>query len=228
MIEQSLKQIKEKLQSTAQKYGVPTPKLVAVSKNHDIDAILKAYHCGQRDFGENRVQELIKKVPLLPSDIRWHLIGTLQTNKVKYIANFIYCIHSVDSEKLLAEIDKQSKKYERINSVMLQINISKEPQKHGCTYEEAKHLLSVVSKYPNVKIIGLMGIAEDTDDKAKILHQFTEIKNFFEESKNIQHPQIQIQELCIGMSNDYELAIQAHSTMVRIGTAIFGSRNKNL
>jgi pyridoxal phosphate enzyme (YggS family) len=225
MIEENLRTLNEKILYLSKKLGVNPPKLVAVSKNHSIEAIREAYQCGQRDFGENRVQELISKVPHLPNDIRWHHIGNLQTNKVKYIVDFIHCIHSVDSEKLLAEINKHALKHQKKISVFIQINISNEPQKHGCSYAEAIRLFEKLPFYANVMVMGLMGIAEDTEDRNKIAQQFKKLSNFFEECKIYENEQIKMQELCIGMSGDYELAIEAKSTMLRIGTAIFGQRS---
>ncbi|GIV44343.1 MAG: YggS family pyridoxal phosphate enzyme [Bacteroidia bacterium] len=225
MIAENLKLIQNKITALAQEYNVEPPKIIAVSKNHSIQSIQEAYACGIRDFGENRVQELISKVPHLPKDIKWHLIGNLQTNKVKYIAEFIHLIHSVDSEKLLKEIQKNALKYQRTLQVLIQINISSEPQKNGCSYEEAEQLLKILPHYPNVKVLGLMGIAEDTENKNIIFEQFKQLYDFFEKCKALENKQIQMKELSIGMSGDYDLAIKAHSTMIRIGTAIFGNRN---
>ncbi len=228
MVKQNLQNLQNKILQISQKYQVKPPQIIAVSKNQPIEAILEAYHAGQRDFGENRVQELIQKVPLLPHDIRWHLIGNLQTNKVKYIASFVHLIHSVDSEKLLTEIQKQALKHHRLIPILIQINISDEPQKNGCSFNEALQLLENITKYPNIKIQGLMAIAENTDNKSVILNQFKHLKEFFESCKKKENEQIQMQELSIGMSGDYEEAIQVGSTMVRIGTAIFGERNIKL
>lgn len=225
MIAENLKLIQERIQNLSNQYGVQAPKIIAVSKNHPIEKIQEAYNCGIRDFGENRVQELISKVPYLPKDIRWHLIGNLQTNKVKYIADFIYLIHSLDSEKLLKEIQKQANKHQRIIQTLIQINISNEVQKNGCSYEEAEYLLKILPNYPNVKVLGFMGIAQDTENHHLIYEQFKNLLDFFEKCKSFENEQIQMKELSIGMSGDYELAIKAHSTMVRLGTAIFGSRN---
>lgn len=224
MIANNLQLIQKKIIDLSKEQNVKVPKLIAVSKNHSIEAILEAYKCGIRDFGENRVQELISKFPHLPQDIRWHLIGNLQTNKVKYIAEFIHLIHTLDSEKLLHEIQKQASKYQRIINCLIQINISNEPQKNGCTYEEAKYLLEILPKYPNVRVEGFMGIAQDTEDKSLILSQFINLYHFFEQSKSLESEQIEMKELSIGMSGDYDLAIKAHTTMIRLGTAIFGDR----
>lgn len=225
MIANNLRLIEKKIFELSKQQNVDIPQLIAVSKNHSIEAILEAYECGIRDFGENRVQELISKVPHLPKDIRWHLIGNLQTNKVKYIAEFIHFIHTLDSEKLLQEIQKQASKHQRTISCLIQINISHEPQKNGCSYEEATYLLEILSKYPNVRVKGFMGIAQDTEDKSLILSQFMDLYHFFEQCKYLENEQIQMKELSIGMSGDYDLAIKAHSTMIRLGTAIFGNRN---
>lgn len=224
MIAENLKTIQKKIEELSVQYNVCPPQIIAVSKNHSIEKILEAYECGIRDFGENRVQELISKVPHLPKDIRWHLIGHLQTNKVKYIAPFIHLIHSLDSEKLLKEIQKQAEKHQRTIDTLIQINISNELQKNGCTYEEARYLLKALNQYPNVRVLGFMGIAQDTDERELIFEQFVKLYDFFESCKSLESIQIQMKELSIGMSGDYDLAIKAHSTMIRLGTAIFGNR----
>ncbi len=199
--------------------------LVAVSKTYPAELIQMAYHAGQRDFGENKVQELSEKAAVLPTDIRWHLIGHLQSNKVKYIASFVYLIHSVDSMKLLQEINKQAVKNNRIIRCLLQIHIAEEESKFGFSYAE---LNSIIEKkefntLTNVSIIGLMGMASNVGDESKIKHEFTGLKTFFDTIKKQFTSDFTI--LSMGMSGDYRRAISCGSNMVRIGSAIFGARN---
>jgi pyridoxal phosphate enzyme (YggS family) len=201
--------------------------LVAVSKTQPVEKIKELYDLGHRDFGENRVQELMSKVEWLPSDIRWHLIGHLQTNKVKYIAPFIHLVHSVDSLDLLKEINKQGLKNDRIIPCLLEIFIAKEDSKFGLSEEEALTILqdSNVHQMKNISIRGLMGIASNTDDENRVRDEFKGLKKLFELIKTdflVILPDFNV--LSMGMSGDYEIAIEDGSTMVRIGSAIFGSR----
>lgn len=197
--------------------------LVAVSKTHSVEKIKACYDLGQRIFGENKVQELVEKQPLLPADIQWHLIGHLQTNKVKYIAPFVDTIQSVDSEKLLKEINKQAEKNQRKIKVLLQVKIAQEDSKFGLTQEEAKTLFQsfVNGDFPNVEIIGLMGMATFTDDEHQVKKEFTQLKNIFDELNLIQP----LSTLSMGMSGDFPLAIACGATSVRVGSAIFGHRS---
>lgn len=197
--------------------------LVAVSKFHPIEKIKEVYACGQKVFGENKVQELLTKVNELPADIQWHLIGHLQTNKVKYIAPFINTIQSVDSEKLLLEINKEAAKNNRIIKVLLQIKIAEEETKYGLEIAEAKEIFSnyLEHKYPNIEILGLMGMATFTDNKNQVKSEFLVLKSLFDELSTFKKLEI----LSMGMSDDFALAIECGSTSVRIGSAIFGVRN---
>ena len=195
--------------------------LVAVSKIKPAADVQKMYDLGQRDFGENYVQELVEKQAQLPADILWHFIGHLQSNKVKYIAPFVHLIQSVDSEKLLKEIDKQAAKNNRKINVLLQVHIAEEQTKFGFDKEELVNL--DVALYPNVNITGLMGMATFTDDKEKVKREFELLKNLhfqFQQKKNIE-----LKTLSMGMSDDYELAIDCGSNMVRIGSLLFGKRS---
>ena len=194
--------------------------LVAVSKIKPAADIQKMYDMGQRDFGENYVQELVEKQAQLPSDILWHFIGHLQTNKVKYIAPFVHLIQSVDSEKLLKEIDKQAAKNNRKINVLLQMHIAEEQTKFGFDEQELMNL--DVSLYPNVNITGLMGMATFTDDKEKVKREFEQLQSYynnFEDAKKVE-----LNTLSMGMSDDYELAINCGSNMIRIGSLLFGKR----
>ena len=197
--------------------------LVAVSKFHPIEKIKEVYDCGQKVFGENKVQELLTKVNELPADIQWHLIGHLQTNKVKYIAPFIDTIQSVDSEKLLLEINKEAAKNNRIIKVLLQIKIAEEETKYGLEISEAKEIFSnyLEHQYPNIEILGLMGMATFTDNKNQVKSEFLVLKSLFDELSTFR----KLETLSMGMSDDFALAIECGSTSVRIGSAIFGVRN---
>ena len=197
-------------------------KIVAVSKTKSKEKILEIYNTGHKDFGENRIQELKDKYNDLPKDIKWHMIGHVQKNKVKYIAPFIELIHSVDSFKLLEEINKQAEKNKRIIKCLLQIKIAKEESKFGLFKDEVEDLILLSNDLKNVKIIGLMGMATFTDNQKIIDKEFKEISSLFENLK-ILYPQLLI--LSIGMSSDYLIAINNGTNMVRIGSQIFGDRN---
>ena len=202
-------------------------KLVAVSKNHPLEAALEAYNAGQRIFGENLVQEMVEKQAQLPKDIDWHLIGHLQTNKVKYIAPFIKLIESVDSIKLLKEIDKQAAKNKRIIDCLLQIYIADEDTKFGFGFDEVVELLRSEEfiALKNVRIVGLMGIATNTALDGQTIAEFQELKVLFEGIKlSFFRKEDSFKEISMGMSSDYKLAIEHGSTMVRIGSNIFGKR----
>ncbi len=196
-------------------------KIVAVSKTKSTEKIKDIYDLGHRDFGENKVQELVKKHKDLPKDINWHLIGKLQRNKVKYIAPFIHLIHSVDSERLLNQINKEGDKNNRIINVLLQIKISNDPLKTGFEYSKLGDMFStsIFLKYKFVKIIGFMGIG--SIDQSKNDKEFKKISDYFSEINKIHD----LKYLSLGMSNDYKLAIKYNSNMIRIGSLIFGSRN---
>ncbi len=204
--------------------------LVAVSKTKPNEAIVEAYEAGQRVFGENKVQELCKKQETLPKDIKWHMIGHLQSNKVKYIASFVSLIHAVDSERLLKEINKQALKKNRIINCLLQVHIAQEEHKFGFPKKEIIELLNnnFEKKYSNIKIKGLMGMASHTDDINEIKSEFLTIKELFDEIKKLKtSSNIEIEDLSIGMSGDYQIALETGSTMIRVGSAIFGKRNHN-
>ena len=188
---------------------------------------MEAYEAGQRIFGENKVQEMVTKWEALPKDIEWHLIGHLQTNKVKFIVPFVSLIHSVDSQKLLEEINKQGKKINRKINCLLQIYIAKEETKFGFSEQELMQLLdnAALSRLDSVNIVGLMGMASLTSDADQIRKEFGYLKNLFEKIKARSLPGLSMEEISMGMSSDYKLAMEKGSTMVRIGTAIFGNRD---
>ncbi|NCT09275.1 MAG: YggS family pyridoxal phosphate-dependent enzyme [Flavobacteriia bacterium] len=198
--------------------------LVAVSKTKPISDLQEAYNAGQRVFGENKVQEMIEKYDALPKDIQWHMIGHLQSNKVKYMAHFVDLIHGVDSFKTLQEINKQALKNNRIIKCLLQAEIANEETKFGLPFDEIYGILfsEELTKLKNISIVGLMGMATFTEDKQQISTEFASLKKLFEELKNT-HPSFKI--LSMGMSGDYEIAIENGSTMIRVGSAIFGQRN---
>ncbi|UCA60376.1 YggS family pyridoxal phosphate-dependent enzyme [Chryseobacterium rhizoplanae] len=214
-IKENYKKIKDQLTADVQ--------LVAVSKTHPVSAIQEAYDLGQRVFGENKVQELMEKAPLLPQDIQWHLIGHLQTNKVKYIAPFIDTIQSVDSEKLLAEINKEAAKNNRSIKVLLQAKIAAEESKFGLEISEAKALFQqyIDGNFPNVEITGLMGMATFTDNEQQIRKEFLTLKTLFDELNQLKP----LKTLSMGMSDDFPIAIECGANSVRVGSAIFGRRD---
>lgn len=208
--------------------SLPTQvKLVAVSKFHPKESIEQAYRTGQRIFGESKVQELTGKYETLPKDIEWHFIGHLQTNKVKYIAPYIAMIHAVDSYKLLAEIDKQAAKNGRVIPCLLEIHIAQEESKYGFTFQECREMLEAGEwkNLTHICIAGLMGMATFTEDETEIKREFDSLKQFFNEIKqNYFADRDTFREISMGMSHDYPLAIEAGSTLVRVGSKIFGER----
>ena len=218
-----------KYETIKQELALKNVTLVAVSKTKPASDIMEAYHAGQLDFGENYVQELADKYEALPKDIRWHFIGHLQTNKVKYIAPFVHLIHGVDSEKLLLEINKQGAKLNRVIPCLLQIHISAEETKFGLDESELETIIAKITAdpvaYKHVSVTGLMGMASFTEDNNLIISEFKKLKKLFEKSKAqlsiINYP---FNTLSMGMSADYRFAIEEGSSMVRIGSMLFGSR----
>ena len=198
--------------------------LVAVSKTKPIIDIKEAYDAGQRVFGENKIQEMVTKFDALPKDIEWHMIGHLQRNKVKYMAHFVDLIHGVDSFKTLKEINKQAKKHDRKINCLLQARIAKEDTKFGLSFSDIETIISSeeLSELENIDIIGLMGMATFTDNQEQLQEEFSSLKNFFDQLKTKNSS---FRTLSIGMSGDYQLAIENGSNMVRIGSSIFGARN---
>ncbi|MDT8414767.1 MAG: YggS family pyridoxal phosphate-dependent enzyme [Flavobacteriaceae bacterium] len=196
--------------------------LVAVSKTKSVSDILEAYSAGQRDFGENKIQEMVGKYEQLPKDVRWHMIGHVQTNKIKYMASFVSLIHGVDQEKTLLEIDKQAKKYRRIIPCLLQVKIADEDTKFGFHPDEVATLLNsdFLKKLPNTKVVGLMGMATFTEDTAQIKSEFHFLKSLFDKWKDTYS----WTTLSMGMSQDYATAVASGSNMIRVGSKIFGSR----
>lgn len=197
--------------------------LVAVSKtkpNSDIEAL---YAAGQRDFGENYVQELVDKQASLPEDIRWHFIGHLQSNKVKYIASFVHLIHGIDSIKLLQEVNKQAIKANRVIDCLLQMHIAQEETKFGLDEEELNNILDQLHAFPHVRVRGLMGMASFTENQEQVKMEFSLLKHYFDTAK-ARLASLEFDTLSMGMSGDYTLAIEQGSTLVRIGSLLFGAR----
>jgi hypothetical protein len=202
-------------------------RLIAVSKTHPLDEIMEAYNEGQRVFGENRVQELLPKYDALPKDIEWHLIGHLQTNKVKYIVPFVSLIHSIDSFKLLKEVNKEAAKSNRVVDCLLQVYIASEETKFGLSDEELFDLISntEVKSFQNCRIVGLMGMATFTENQVQIRNEFQHLFGLFKKvESSFPFLMPNFKELSMGMSNDYEIAIEEGSTLIRVGSAIFGDR----
>ena len=212
--------------------------LVAVSKTKPVSDLMEAYNAGQRIFGENKIQEMTEKWEQMPKDIEWHMIGHVQTNKVKFMAEYVSLIHGVDSLKLLQEINKQAKKHNRIIDCLLQIHIAKEETKFGLDEEELNEILTRVyeqceakqvqhdkSEFENIKIVGLMGMATFTVNQIQIEKEFNHLKTLFDKINKLSIINYQLSILSMGMSGDYQLAILCGSTMVRIGSSIFGNRN---
>ena len=205
----------------------PHVTLVAVSKTRTVDEIRALYDLGQRDFGENYPQELRDKQPLLPADIRWHFIGHLQTNKVKYIAPFVHLVHAVDSERLLDELEKRAASADRSIGVLLQLHIAQEESKHGLKEGEMRHLVKTwdLARWPHLELKGLMGMASLTADQTQVQREFASLGKLFNELRGVVAPdRDNFAELSMGMSGDAEPAIAEGSTMVRIGSALFGAR----
>jgi PLP dependent protein len=201
--------------------------LIAVSKTKPIADLQAAYDAGQRHFGENKVQEMVEKAQLLPNDIHWHLIGHLQTNKVKYMAGFVHLIHGVDSLKLLIEINKQAKKVNRIQDILLQFYIAQEDTKFGLDISEAQEILNSIEfqQLKHIRVCGVMGMASNTSNEKQVASEFRNLKQIFDELKTKYFPkQDTFKEISMGMSGDYQLAIVNGSTIVRVGSKIFGGR----
>ncbi|UKM64465.1 YggS family pyridoxal phosphate-dependent enzyme [Flavobacteriaceae bacterium GSB9] len=201
--------------------------LVAVSKTKPVSDIMEAYEAGHHIFGENKIQDMVEKYEAMPKDIEWHMIGHVQRNKVKYMAPFVSLIHGIDNFKLLKEINKQAKKNDRVIDCLLQIKIAEEDSKFGMPASEASEILKSesFSELKNIRITGLMGMATFTENKTQIKQEFNNLKSTFDQLKTIATENCQLKIVSMGMSGDYKLAIECGSTMVRIGSSIFGERN---
>jgi pyridoxal phosphate enzyme (YggS family) len=220
--------IRENLHKIKQSFTNPQCLLIAVSKTKPVEDLQEAYEAGIRDFGENKVQEMTDKQPLLPADIRWHMIGHLQRNKIKFIAPFVHLIHGVDSFKLLKAINKEGAKIGRVISCLLQVHIAEEESKFGFDAKELKELMASdeLRDLDHVKVKGLMGMATFTEDEQVIREEFRGLKSLLDQLNDLPlPPNVELKELSMGMSGDYPIAQEEGSTMVRIGSAIFGNRN---
>ena len=200
----------------------PTVELVAVSKTKSNEEILEAYNAGQRKFGENKIQDMTRKYEILPKDIQWHMIGHVQSNKVKYMAPYVSLIHGVDSIKLLKEINKQAQKNNRIIDCLLQIHIAKEKSKYGLSVQESQQAIKIAKELPHLRIKGLMGMATFTEDQKQIEREFAGLKSLYDKYKEQKIP---LKVLSMGMSGDFLIAIEQGSNMIRVGSKIFGPRN---
>ncbi|MBC3759972.1 YggS family pyridoxal phosphate-dependent enzyme [Hyunsoonleella sp. SJ7] len=218
--------IKENLSSIKSKLPEHVT-LVAVSKTKPVDTIMEAYEAGHNTFGENKVQEMVEKYEEMPKDIEWHMIGHLQRNKVKYMANFVRLIHGVDNFKLLKEINKQAKKHDRVIDCLFQIKIAEEDSKFGMSTYEAKEIITSksFSELKNIRITGVMGMATFTNNETQIKQEFNVLKQTFEDLKPLETTNFKPETISMGMSGDYQLAIACGSTMIRVGSSIFGARN---
>lgn len=228
-IEQNLSSIIEKIQNSAKKSKFSqNVELIAVTKTVESGKINEVISLGIKNIGENKVQEIQRKYPDIKTEVNWHLIGTLQTNKVKYIADKVYMIHSLDRIELAKEIDKQAKKNNRIINCLIQVKISEEDSKHGTEIENVVNLIKHIAKeHVNIKICGLMGMAPYFEDKENSRQYFKKLHSVFDDIKSMDIPGVSMRHLSMGMSNDYEIAIEEGATFVRIGTAIFGERVYN-
>ena len=200
----------------------PTVELVAVSKTKSNEEILEAYKAGQRKFGENKIQDMTRKYEMLPKDIQWHMIGHVQSNKVKYMASYVSLIHGVDSLKLLKEINKQAQKNNRIIDCLIQIHIAKEESKYGLSVQESQQAIKIAKELPHLRIKGLMGMATFTEDQKQIEREFTGLKSLYDQYIEQKIP---LKVLSMGMSGDFPIAIEQGSNMIRVGSKIFGPRN---
>lgn len=218
LIGEKIKQFKQRLSDEIT--------LVAVSKTKPVEDIREAYEAGQRDFGENKIQDMLDKYEELPKDIRWHMVGHVQGNKIKYMAPFVYLVHGIDKPKRLKELNKEAAKNDRVINCLLQVHIAKEETKFGFSFDEALEVMknAPVEKYPHVHIRGLMGMATFTDDQQQVRNEFRGLKSFFNKII-IDHNPPEFNILSMGMSSDYQLAIDEGSNMIRIGTEIFGKRD---
>lgn len=218
-IAQNLTQIKSQLPTHVT--------LVAVSKTKPVSDLMEAYTAGQRIFGENKIQEMTEKWEQMPKDIEWHMIGHVQTNKVKFMAEYVSLVHGVDSLKLLEEINKQAKKHNRVIDCLLQVHIAEEETKFGLNEEELNEILTSENfkNLENIKIVGLMGMATFTENQSQIEKEFKHLKSIFNKNQSLNTKNCKLNTISMGMSGDYQLAISCGSTMVRIGSSIFGNRN---
>lgn len=227
-IADNIRYVQDKIAQTAADYpefAASDVKLVAVTKTLGTDKIKAAVDYGMRDLGENRVQEILEKYPLFPADVRWHLIGHLQTNKVKYIVDKVYMIHSLDSIRLAEEIEKRAAAIDRVIPCLVQVNIADEDTKFGLKQEDAEDFIREMHHFPHIAVEGLMTIGPHVAEEETIRNVFRELRQLKEKLNNLALPAVKMRELSMGMSGDYPLAVREGATMVRVGTTIFGPRS---
>ncbi len=228
-LEKNINLVKNKI-SEAKKNSVYNQEvdLIAVTKTVESDIMNEALNYGIENIGENKVQEIQRKYDQINKSVKWHLIGTLQTNKVKYIADKVYMIHSVDRMDLAREIDKQAKKYDRVIDCLIQVKLSEEDTKHGVEPDEVLELIKQISKeFKNIKVCGLMGMAPYKENNEETRKYFKELKRIFDQIRSLEIENVTMRDLSMGMSNDFEIAIEEGATLVRVGTSIFGERDYN-
>lgn len=228
-LEKNINLVKNKI-SEAKKNSVYNQEvdLIAVTKTVESDIMNEALNYGIENIGENKVQEIQRKYDQINKAVKWHLIGTLQTNKVKYIADKVYMIHSVDRMDLAKEIDKQAKKYDRVIECLIQVKLSEEDTKHGVEPDEVLELIKQISKeFKNIKVCGLMGMAPYKENNEETRKYFKELKRIFDQIRSLEIENVTMRDLSMGMSNDFEIAIEEGATLVRVGTSIFGERDYN-
>ncbi len=228
LLRNRLMQVHREVAEEAAKAGYPAPKIIAVTKTHPTDRILPLLGMDQVDIGENRVQEIVEKLPALDGKFRIHLIGRLQSNKVKYIIEHVCLIHSVDRLSLAEEIDRQAQKHQLVMPVLMQVSPAGEPQKGGVPPEEAENLLRQMARLPGLQVRGLMAVMPKTDDEACLSGLFAQMRTLFEHLRDEGIPGAAMEELSMGMSGDYHIAARHGATMVRIGSALFGPRDYDL
>lgn len=225
LLRNRLAQVRRETAEAAAQAGYPAPKIIAVTKTHPVEMILPLQGMDQADIGENRVQEIVEKLPVLEGKFRIHLIGRLQSNKVKYIIEHVCLIHSVDRLSLAEEIDRQAQKHDLVMPVLMQVSPAGEPQKGGVAPEEAEDLLRQMAKLPGLKVRGIMAVMPKTEDEAWLSGLFAQTRTLFERLREEGIPGVEMEELSMGMSGDYQIAARHGATMVRIGSALFGPRD---
>ncbi len=225
LLRNRLAQVRRETAEAAAQAGYPAPKIIAVTKTHPVEMILPLQGMDQVDIGENRVQEIVEKLPVLEGKFRIHLIGRLQSNKVKYIIEHVCLIHSVDRLSLAEEIDRQAQKHDLVMPVLMQVSPAGEPQKGGVAPEEAEELLRQMAKLPGLKVRGIMAVMPKTEDEAWLSGLFAQTRTLFERLREEGIPGVEMEELSMGMSGDYQIAARHGATMVRIGSALFGPRD---
>lgn len=225
LLRNRLAQVRRETAEAAAQAGYPAPKIIAVTKTHPVEMILPLQDMDQADIGENRVQEIVEKLPVLEGKFRIHLIGRLQSNKVKYIIEHVCLIHSVDRLSLAEEIDRQAQKHGLVMPVLMQVSPAGEPQKGGVAPEEAEELLRQMAKLPGLKVRGIMAVMPKTEDEAWLSGLFAQTRTLFERLREEGIPGVEMEELSMGMSGDYQIAARHGATMVRIGSALFGPRD---